>query len=475
MKDNKYKIFQLMSSLSIVELRLVKAYLNSNKTYSKEILIVFKELENSILKKMPLPSNENLIKILNLPLTDQDIRIYKSHIVKAIENILVQQELSNSNQLYQLLLTRAYIKKEKLKYAQKEIEFSEQYLDHEDFNSSNYYLHKYMLSMESYQIHKNEQRENFDFKSTFEYLDKYYLTERLRVLTLLQNYKKILGNSFEDVALDSIHALVQSNPQFLQTPIIKVYHDLYQILHHGDNEQLFDQTFDFIKSNIQIFPSTELKDILLNLNNYCIRKINTGNQDFLEKSFNIFLLGIETSSLLDKGVLSRFTFKNIVTLGIRLQKFEWTEKFIDENYERIEKKFQDSSYAYNKAYLEYSRQNHDEAIHLLQKADGDDILIVLSAKNLLSKIYWEKNYLDPLEYLLGSTAAYLRRKKPEKIYLDNYTNIITSMRKLLQLKKLTSSQKSTLNERKQIVRNAIENLNPLTEKKWLLEQLGTIQ
>lgn len=475
MKDTKSKVYLLMSSLTIVELRLVYQSLKSHKAYPKEVFDIYKILEKYIQDKKPFPSNEKLIKNLDVPITDQFVRLYKSYIVKAIEQVLVQEELSSSEQLHQLLLTRSYIKKNKLKLAQKEIEISENNLSQIHFNTSNYYLHKYMISMESYQIHKNEQRVDFDFQTTFELLDKYYLTERFRILTLLQNYKKILGHTFEDVAFNSIQQLLQSNPPFLETPIIKIYFNLYEILQQEDNIQQFDDTFEYIKKNLHILPQNELKDILLNLNNFCIRKINKGDSEFIEKSFNIFLLGIESSSLLEKGVLSRFTFKNIVTLGIRLEKYDWTSQFIESNFTLIEKKYQDSSYAYNKAYLEYSRKNYDDAISLLHKADGDDILIVLSAKNLLSKIFWEKNYLDSLEYLLGSITAYLRRKKPEKIYLENYTNITTSLRKLIQLKKLTETQKITFNERKESTYQLINSLQPLSEKKWLLEQLMLIE
>lgn len=474
MSDTKSKVYLLMTSLSIVEMRMLHHQIQAQTSYPPELYLMYKELEKCIQKKTPFPSNGELIKKINVALSDQEIRLYKSYIVKQIEHILVQQELTHSELLHQLLLTRALIRKDRHQLAEKEIELSEHHLDEMELNSSHHYLHKYMISMESYLIHKNGQRETFNFQSTFAYLDKYYLTERFRILTLLQNYKKILGNTFEDVAFESINNLVQSNPQFLKTPIIKTYYELFHILNTEENEIQFDETFEFIKNNLHIFPQHELKDILLNLNNFCIRKINNGHQEFLEKSFNIFQLGIETHSLLEKGFLSRFTFKNIVTLGIRLEKFEWTENFIENNYLLIEKKFQDSCYSYNKAYLEYSRKNLDEAISLLQKSDGDDLLIVLSAKNLLSKIYFEKNYLEPLEYLLGSTSAYLRRKKPEKVYLENYTNIISLMRKLIQLKKLTSSQKASLDERKKNVEQLIQSMHPLTEKKWLLEQLASI-
>lgn len=478
MKDNKSKIYQIMSSLDVVEMRAVKSLIKVfAQSYPAEVSQLYQILEKKIIQKQEFPSNEEISKLIksNRQLSDQDIRIYKSYIVRIIENHLVQQEVTESGSLYQLLLARAYIRKNNFRFAQKEIEEGHLMLSGEPVQDAQSFFSKYQLSMELYKIHKNDQREEFNFLDTFSNLDTYYLSERFRMLTLLQNYKQILGTQYSDGALEHIQAFIKNQPALLNVPAIKVYYNIYQILKDEESDILFDETLSFINGHSGTFPKEELRDIILNLNNFCIRKINKGHQEYLEKSFSLYQLGIESSSILEKGYLSRYTFKNIVTLGIRLQNYEWTGQFIEDNFSRIEKKFQDSSYAYNKAYLEYTLKNYDEAISLLQKSDGDDVLIALSARNLLKKIYFEKNYLDPLEYLLGSTSAYLRRKNPEKIYKENYANINLALRKLIQLKRLTASQKATLEDRKQKVQLYIHSLSPLTEKKWLLEQVEMIQ
>jgi tetratricopeptide (TPR) repeat protein len=69
---------------------------------------------------------------------------------------------------------------------------------------------------------------------------------------------------------------------------------------------------------------------------------------------------------------------------------------------KLEKKYQEGSYAYNKANIKYDLNKYDEAIELLNKADQDDVFIFLASKNLLIKIYYELDYIDSLEYLMGS-------------------------------------------------------------------------
>jgi len=126
---------------------------------------------------------------------------------------------------------------------------------------------------------------------------------------------------------------------------------------------------------------------------------NIGVEGYLRKLFDINKIGIESGAFLEKGFLSRFTYKNIVTAGVRLKEYKWTEQFIEQYKPLLEDKYRESSYSYNKAVLEYDKKNYSNAISLLQKADYDDVLLNLAAKNILLKIYYGLEYLDHMEQL----------------------------------------------------------------------------
>ncbi len=88
---------------------------------------------------------------------------------------------------------------------------------------------------------------------------------------------------------------------------------------------------------------------------------NIGKDGYARKSFDINKIGIKSGAFLEKGFLSRFTYKNIVTVGIRLKEYKWTEKFIKDYIGFLEEKYQQSSLSYNKAYLEYERKRIQSA------------------------------------------------------------------------------------------------------------------
>jgi hypothetical protein len=90
--------------------------------------------------------------------------------------------------------------------------------------------------------------------------------------------------------------------------------------------------------------------------------------------------------------------------------------------------------------------------------------VQLNAKMMLLKIYYELDEVDALESLLESMRAYLNRKEVTGYYRSNYQNIIRYTRKLVRINPYDKAPKEKL-------RQEIQQVNPLTEREWLLRQL----
>ena len=101
---------------------------------------------------------------------------------------------------------------------------------------------------------------------------------------------------------------------------------------------------------------------------------------------------------------------------------------------------------------------------LLVTVDSADLLLTIDAKVMLLKMYYELQELDALDALLASFKTFLYRKKVMGYHRDNYLKVIELTRKLLYLNR---------NDRQavQVLREEVEK-NKLTEKEWLLSQLG---
>lgn len=477
METDKSKLYKGIIHLNKVELRFLSAYVHSDiHGYPSDMKKMYDIIEKYILDNKPFPGNSELIKLVKSKqaLTDQDIRLYKSYLFKCLEQTLILLELQKQPYTSKLLLIKAQNKRGMTFFAEESYKATSLKMSESDFRNSDFYDVLFKLEEEWYKTRLNERRIEFDFTIMSESLDKYYLAEKFRIATLELNYMEILGKPFVDGILPTLLIHINKHPELVEEPLVGIYYFCYMCFSHLDDESWFEKLYALIESHLYQFPKEEQRDIVLLANNFCIRKINKGETPFLDKSLRLYKMAISSGALLEKGYLSRFTYKNIVTLGIRLKQFSWTKKFIEDNIQLLEKKYQSGSYAYNMAFLAYETNKFDQAIDLLNKADQDDVFMYLSSKNLQIKIYYELGNFDLMEYLMGSVTAYLKRKNIDKIYKDNYSNIISMLRKLLQLHHLTSSQRITLNARKEKVRKAITSAQQLTERKWLLQKLDEI-
>jgi len=472
------KVFNVLIVLNKWERRnldkfVQSAYFNNQE----EIAILYKILNECIERGTDFPTKEVIYKKLHPRQTynDQQFRLYMSYLFKAIEKFMIIEQMDSDPFLQKLKLMKAYNHHNHHKNFHKTYEDAAKLLSEFPYKNSYYYESYYNIEIERYNEKRNLSRTaEYNFQLLTSNFDIHFIAEKLKQGCILVSHEQVHQIKYDYGMFDVVLKYVEDN-NLLDIPAIAIYYYIYRIIQFSDKQENFEKLLSLINKYLKLFPKNEARDILIYANNYCIKMNNMGVDGYARKSFDINKIGIESGAFLEKGFLSRFTYKNIVTVGIRLKEYAWTEKFIEQYKGLIEDKYQESTYSYNKAFLEYERKNYAAAIKLLQKADYDDLLLNLSAKNILMKIYYELDYIDPLEYLLGSILTLLKRKKLEQVYKNNYINIAKLTRRLISLKTLTGSQKKYLNKKKVVCKKIIAETNPCFEKRWLLEQLELIK
>ncbi|MDB5226382.1 MAG: hypothetical protein JWN78_575 [Bacteroidota bacterium] len=472
------KVFNALVVLNKWERRGLDKFVQSVYfNHQEEVSILYKILNECIDKDIPFPDKEAIYKKLHprQAYNDQQFRLYMSYLFKTIEKFLIIEQIEDDPFLQKLKLMSAYNQHNHHKNFHKTYEDAAKLLEEFPYKNAYYYESYYNIETERYNEKRNLSRTSeYNFQLLTTNFDIYFIAEKLKQGCILVSHEQVHQIKYDYGMFDIVIKHVEDK-NLLDTPAIAIYYYIYQIIQFSDKQENFDQLLVLINKYLKLFPKIEARDILIYANNYCIKMNNMGKEGYARKSFDINKIGIESGAFLEKGFLSRFTYKNIVTVGIRLQEYKWTEKFIEQYKGLLEEKYQESTYCYNKAFLEYERKNYSAAIKLLQKADYDDLLLNLAAKNILMKIYYELEYIEPLEYLLGSVLTLLKRKKLEQVYKNNYINIAKLTKRLISLKTLTMSQRKHLEKRKDITRKIIEETNPCFEKKWLLEHLEMIK
>ena len=186
------------------------------------------------------------------------------------------------------------------------------------------------------------------------------------------------------------------------------------------------------------------------------------NQTEWNEAFELYKEGMELEVFIEKGILSRFTYNNVVISGLLLKEFQWVEAFIYDFKNYIEERFRESTFNYNLANLYFRKPDYPKAMELLQRVEFDDVMHNLNARRMLLKIYFESEEFDALDSHLTSFKNYIyRHKELGGSHRNSYLNLIKFTNKLLNVNLLDDFEFDK-------IKLEIEMTEPVAEKNWLL-------
>ncbi len=388
----------------------------------------------------------------------------KSYLFKAVEAFLIYQEGQNDQKKIDKITLQMYRKRGMEKMFRSTLQKINKKQTQGSYRNSAFFEHQFKIELETYAWQEHQtKRGEMDLQALSDTLDTAFIIEKLKHSCTLLSHQAVYKTAYETGLLDAVLAYIVQN-NLLKTPAIAIYYHSYHALKNPENLIHFQTLKSLIKKFAALFPPEELKSIYVLTINFCIRQINLGNPVFFKESFDLYKEGLSNKALLDNGRLSRWTYKNIVASGLVLQEFEWIEYFIHHYKDYVTEIYQESVYQYNLAQLHYYRKEHGKAMELLLRVNEKDLLLLLSAKTLLCKIYYELNEIKTLDSFLHSFELYVRRQSAIGYHQKNYLHFTKCMKRLI---KVNFHDKKAVNDFKEM----IVAYKILPEKKWLLLQL----
>ncbi len=328
-----------------------------------------------------------------------------------------------------------------------------------------YYHFQYQLEWERYAATESQTRtKTNNLAAVITAFDQYTIAGKLRLACLMLAHKAVFQSGHEDLLLSAILQFL-SPDALRETPVIALYYYCYKALSEEKPED-FEIFRQHLSAHAPHLPADENRIFLLLAINYYIRKLNTGDQQLIRATFDMYQIGLDTGALLENGILSRFAFKNIVSIGLKLEEFGWTGQFITRYEPFLEEKYRHAHRDYNLAKWHFAQKNYREAMPLLARVDESDLLVNLDSRVMLLKMYYETDEWDALEALLSSCKILLlRKKKVIGYHQQHYLNTLKFIHKLARLNK--NDRASTTRFKQEIAQHPT-----LIEKEWLLNALG---
>ena len=273
-----------------------------------------------------------------------------------------------------------------------------------------YFFNQFLVEQEiSNQIFRQQDRSvEPNLKSISKELDNFYLMHKLKICCSSINYQLLSNTQYELPLMDELVAYLKKN-EAKQPPIVCAYFYALLTLVESDNEMHFRKLSTLLFANTQTFHPDEQGDLFVLSQNYCIKRINKGDEKYLNELLELYKTGLDNGLLLKKGFLSPLDYKNIVTLGTRLQFFEWTENFIKTYSKHLNQKIRDSYYHYNLARLYFGKKDFNQILPLLNKVEHQEVFVMLDVKVMMMKTYYELGNIDLLEYIIKSVYRFFAK------------------------------------------------------------------
>ena len=459
-------LFELLSSLNSSELLEIKKMVNSpffNKR--KDVIQLFKYL-NLCIKKGKTPAKQEAFGQISTSqkFDDHAVRLPMSFLKKLLEKYLVQKEIFADKSFIEAKLATVLRKRKLTKQHEKIVKDGAQKLQNQPLRNAKTLEYQLDFQLEEFQRKVATRRTGeLNLQALSDQLDNIFIAKKFRQVCLLLSHQRVYKKDYDFGLLDAIVKKVESE-NLHELPAIGMYYFAWKTLTEDSSDVHFQQFKKLVLEKADLFPDDEMRDLTILAINFCIQKYNQGNRSYLLEEFEIYKEGLERGYFLNDNQISRFTYRNIVTISLVLKDYDWTAKFIHEYKKHLNPKYRDSTFNFNLARLEYECKNYDYALDLLRQCEHEDLLLELSTRTMFLKIFYEMESYDLLPFHISALQTFMRRKKIIGYHRKLYGNFTSFFTKLINL---PPGDRKTKNELHQQVKVAEE----LAEKEWLLEQL----
>jgi hypothetical protein len=414
---------------------------------------------------------KNLFK--NEPFNDTRFRKLNSELLRLVEGYLAQ-EVYEKKPLQQINYLLEAAGEKKIEQLYNSTESNARLVSEKQYQKpADYYYYQYLIEKNYYNLMDVDLKrsEISNVEKIINSLDEFYLAEKLKWYSSLLSRKNLVSHEYQLLFIDEIIEHVKKYKYDNIPPISIYYQALLTQLNNNDENNYYGLIENLNMKGIYL-PKDELYHLYTYAINYCISKVNQGKSEFLKQFHELAKYLLQSNILISEtslGILNPWHFKNIVLIALRLDEYEWTEKFITEYKDKLPLDSRENAVSYNLGLLYFYQKRFNKVKEYLREVEYEDISYNLGSKSMLIAVYYEEDDFEALFSLCDTFRTYLNRHKDITERIRNpYLQYISFIRKLT---KVTAGDKKTIEQ----IRQEIKDAKGVASEKWLLEKLAELE
>jgi len=177
---------------------------------------------------------------------------------------------------------------------------------------------------------------------------------------------------------------------------------------------------------------------------------------------------------IELGKILYMDFLNHVKIAVRVNEFDWAEKYIDKFKSKLNEE-KESTLNFCYGYIYYKKGNLSKALDLLSQTNFPNFIIKVQVKILLLQIYYESEMYEQALAMIDTFKHYV---KSEKGLLEDFKNSFTEYLRLTNelIKIKTRLKEKQIGFDKKKISEGIEKIkfNQFGIKLWLREKVSEL-
>lgn len=450
-------------SLSGPEIRRLESFLDSpyhnQRDDVKQLFVELRKARNN----SETPVKEELWEQVypGTPFHLPDLRHLLNYLLRAIETFLTLRKLDQDQAYQSLLLAEAYLDHDLEELSNSRLRKASRQIEGSQGIGADRLLHGIRRSELDYKSHAIKGRSfRAGLQEISDRVDKWFAVQKLKYACTMLSQRNVFKADYElDFIADIIDRVAKGS--FVDEPMIMIYYATYRMLMEDHSTVAFEEQIRLLDTHGGLFSHPDLRSLYLMSVNFWIRQLNRGSQDAANQVYQLYQKGLEEGWLFENNELSPYTYKNVVTAGLKLKEYSKVGRFIEQYKKRLPEGVRYSYYQSGLAEVELAQGHWKEVLKILRFVQHRDPLAQLRARIMQIKAGYELGGIEIVEYQLDNLRQLLRRRKELAYHREAYANFERFLRRLLSLMPGEAKQAEKLELE-------IKETDPLPEQEWLL-------
>jgi hypothetical protein len=389
--------------------------------------------------------------------SDGSMRFLIYELNELISDFLIHQSLEENKQLKQSILMNAYLDKRLFQFFDYKKNNDLKKLETDDSSTNLYYKWSIENTLAEYITSKQIRTEEPNIQKSSDTLDEFFIVQKLKTYINALNYQSIFKKEYDIQFAKIIIDYVDQHPH---SYLVSIYRSILTLIEDDTKTDIFYALKSAVLENkISI---EDRKYLLVILKNYSIRKYNKGNTNFNVELFELYKYEMENLEDLYHNHLTPASYKNIISVAFTLREYNWAEAFIESNTKYLPKEHQNDNYYYNIARIQFQKKQYDASIQSLNNLNSKDVFLLLNAKVVLLKCFFENNDESVFESLILSVKILLKRKDFLVYHRVNYSNFLKYASKILKVKNRNDKKRLS------VLKTELDGMKEVIDKDWLM-------